>query len=484
MDIPLNSLLSLSRSIVTIDFDNSSVRILEVKGNRITKWGSVALEPGIIEDGIIINQQAFISSIKQLMGTTGIKGGRVIASISGLYSVNRILTVPRVPRESVTLPTLLEAARDTMSLDEDTLDLSWQIITGSELNQQAFIVGIPRDRVDAEVAALRTARMKPTLLSLKTMALARLVNRDYALILNLEPGSYNIIAVVHGIPEIMRTILFPGDDSNTDDNVESIATNMELAVDFINTQYPDIPLNEATPLFITGCLSEDAILMQGLSSRLKYPLDKLQTTLHYSEELPVSEYAVNIGLGLIGAASSRKTGVYAYRMPDINLLPARHRAWKPTTRQLYFSAGTVTAVILLSYLYQVTGAAMSRTSILQTKYNVQNSELQARQEEIRDRVPLQNAINEYSLITNMDSGLTEDLAIINMEAESLGVHVQSIVREGKKLAVTCKAQNYVAFRSYVTALKENGRFSSVIPPGEGYERNTEGTIELQLASTG
>jgi hypothetical protein len=49
-----------------------------------------------------------------------------------------------------------------------------------------------------------------------------------------------------------------------------------------------------------------------------------------------------------------------------------------------------------------------------------------------------------------------------------------------KITVTCQ-QGHIMFRSFVAALKEDERFSSVIPPGEGYERNTEGTIILQLA---
>ncbi|GAJ20740.1 unnamed protein product, partial [marine sediment metagenome] len=106
---------------------------------------------------------------------------------------------------------VLEAARDKMPLSMDELYLSWQTITAGGEAQQVLVVGVPRDVIDAEMQALRAAGINPRTLDLKTIALARAVNKEQALILNIEPSSFDIIIVVNGIPEVMRTVAWQQD---------------------------------------------------------------------------------------------------------------------------------------------------------------------------------------------------------------------------------------------------------------------------------
>jgi len=472
----------LASSNVTLEIDTSAIRLMETAEGRVIKWASLALDPTMFEDGVISDPPALSAAVRQLMDSSGIRARDVIASVSGLYSVSRIVAVSNPPGEEVTTPeAVLEAARDIMPLSEDELYLSWQTIATGGGTQQALVVGVPRDVIDAEIQALRAAGINPRTLELKAIALVRAVNKEQALILNIEPSSFDIIIVVNGIPEVMRTTAWQQYGLAEEDRVEHLAMNLEMTVGFYNSHHTDTPLDPAIPFLITGQMSRDLDLMEKLPARMGYPLESLAPRLECPKHMPVSQYAVNIGLALKGRAPSKSLEQDGYVPPDINLLPETYKPWKPSARQVYSACAVIAAIALLFPLYQLASGAMGKTADLQAEYNSLNNEMQLIQAEIRSREPLKQAIGDYNTIVDMGGGFTEDLRVIKSEAELLGVQVESIAHAGTSITLTCQTEpeSYIVFRDYVTALEESGRFATVMPPSEKFSYITGGTIELE-----
>jgi hypothetical protein len=226
-------------------------------------------------------------------------------------------------------------------------------------------------------------------------------------------------------------------------------------------------------------MSGDLALMGELQTRVEYPLETLTPPLEYPAHLPVSQYAVNIGLALKGTASAKSLGQSGHSLPDINLLPQAYRPWRPSARQIYLFLAAVAAIALLFPLYQLTTEAMSETSILEARYNIVNTELGRRQAEIQSRQPLQKAISQYSTIVDMGGGFIEDLEVITSLAGELGIEVASINHGGSSITFACQTDSYLTFRDYVVALEESGRFTTPLIPPEGYPYTTRGTIKLE-----
>ncbi len=474
----------MAKRIVTLEIDPTAIRLMETTGGRVVRWASLALDPTLFEDGVISDPPALSAAVRQLMDSSGIKAKNVIASVSGLYSVSRIVAVSTPPGGGVTTQeAILEAAGDIMPLPADELYLSGQTIATGEGAQQALVVGVPRDVIDAEMRTLRMAGINPRTLDLKAIALARAVNKEQALILNIEPSSFDIIIVVNGIPEVMRTMAWQTDGFTGEDRVEHLAMNLELTVGFYNSRHPDTPLDPATPFFITGQMSRDLDLMEKLPARVGYPLESLAPPLECPKHMPVSQYAVNIGLALKGTAPSKSLEQDGYLPPDINLLPETYKPWRPSARQVYLAGAVIAAIALLFPLYQMTSGTMDKTADLQAEYTSLNNRLQLIQLEIRNREPLKQAISEYNTIVDMGGGFTEDLRVINGEAELLDVQVESIAHQGTSITLTCQTEpeSHIVFRDYVTALEESGRFSTVTPPSERFSYITGGPIKLEPA---
>ncbi len=449
---------------ITLEISSTDIRLMETAGERVIRWASRSLEPDIFEEGMISDPGALSAAIKQLMTSSGINGKNVVASISGLYSLSHTVMVPGTGK--VTQQAVLEAAMEVMPLSEDELYFSWHTVGPTEGGQQVMVVGVPRDVIDSEVQALKAIGINPRILDLKAMALARAVNREQALILNIKPSSFDIVVVVNGIAEVMRTSVWQQDELTVEEKAEQLALALEMMVGFYRSHHPGLPLEPTTPLFVTGQMSRDLALIENLQARVEYPFEPFAPPLEYPEHLPVSQYAVNIGLALKGTTAAKSPRQSGYSLPDINFLPEIYRPWRPSARQIYFFSGIVAAIALLLPLYHLTTSAIDETTISRAKYTAVNNLLELRQVEIRNRQPLQGAIDEYNTIVGMGGGFVEDVKVITSLAEELGVIVQPITHSGSSITFECQADSYTAFRGYVTALKESGRFSSVTPPVE------------------
>jgi len=371
-----------------------------------------------------------------------------------------------------------------MPLSGDWQYFLWQTVATGDDTQKVLAVGVPRDRVDNEASALKTVGISPRVMELRAIALARAVNREQAIILDIGFSSSDIVIMVDSIPQVMHTIAIHESNLTTEDWVEYFARNLEMIVDFYNSKYSDtIRLDSATPVYITGQMTDNASFMKKLRATLGYRVESLAPPLQCPESLPVSEYAVNIGLALRETTSSKDLKSTFVPPIKINFLPESYRPWRPSARQLYPVIMVLLSLSLIFPLFNVTQQAMGISAKAESRYTVLSNELLRRQMEIKKREPLQQAINEYNIIKNRGGNFTGDLDTIKTEAAKLGITIESISHKGGSIAVLCLAAegDYLAFREYKAALENSGRFATPIPPPEGYPFTWRGTIKLEPA---
>jgi hypothetical protein len=284
-----------------------------------------------------------------------------------------------------------EIAQEIIPLPTEALYFFWQAVGTNEGERQVFILGVPRGVMDDNVRALKSVGINPQVIELKTMALARAVNKEQALILNIEPTSFDIVIAVKGVPEIMYSLAWRRDSMDSGDAAEYLATNLEITVDFYNSHHLDAPFDMTNPLYITGQMSVEPELMEKLRDRLGFGIEELTPPLECPAFFPVSQYAVNIGLAMRKEMSLRNGGGGGgggLSPLDINLLPQAYRPWHPTARQFFYAAFLVSAVIMIFPLTQITDEEMKKTNSLELKNGSLESQLQLKMMEIQSRDPL------------------------------------------------------------------------------------------------
>ena len=474
----------VSSKVVTLDISRTGVRIMETRGGAVRSWADVSFSSEEMEQMAKGGETTLGTKVRQLMDSSGIKAKNVIACISGMYTVSRLIPIDSLPPAQTLEESVNEIAQDIMPIPTQALYFFWQAMSTNEGERQILILGVPRDIMDDNVRALKSVGINPQVVELKTMALARAVNKEQALILNIEPTSFDIIMAVKGVPEIMYSLAWRQDSMDIGDAAEYLATNLEITVDFYNSHHLDAPFDMTNPFYITGQMSVDTELMEKLRARLGFGVEELTPPLECPAFFPVSQYAVNIGLAIRKEISLRNGGGGGGFFPlNINLLPQAYRPWRPTARHLFYAGLLVSAVTMIFPLTQITDEEMKKTTSLELKNNTLDTQLQLKMMEIQRRDPLQKAINEYKSIIAKNVRFSGDIGMIMEEAEKLGVTVSSVNHRKTEITVSCAAEDYLSFRAYLTALEESGRFTTPIPPPEGYPYTRSGTIKLQTQSS-
>ena len=470
----------LAKRVVTLDIDEAAIRVLQVKGKNVEKWATIPLEAGKRESGSALNSELLASKIRELFRTEGIKRKNVIVGVSSLYTTTRIVTVPYQSRGGLSQETVANAVKNLMPLDVNDLYLSWQSLGNKEEGYQVIVTGVPKDIMDSEMRALKGAGITPNLVELRPMAVARLVGREEAIIVNPEQGSYDIVIVIGGVPEIIFTSLWQPASLSTGDIARTLAEAFGRALAFYGAQYPDKHLSAGIPTFLTGALAGDIELKTRLEERLGTKVESLESPFAHGDSLPVSQYAANLGLALKEISLQKNRKNHTATKPDINYLPDAYRSWRLTSRVLLFLAAILVALAGAVFMVQLTTATMSKTADLAMRQQLLNAELQRRQVEIKNRLPLQRMIDTFHTIGNMDGNFAPSIRLVFEEAKKNNVEISSLTDEGKSITVNCKGEDDESFGKFLSALSASGKFSSVSPPPEGYPYTTGGTVRITL----
>ena len=91
----------MAKKIVTLYVDDTSLRLMVTDGKRIKEWAESPLEPGLIEDGVIVNEAEVAAKVKQLFEVQKVKTKKVIMGVSGLRCLTRPVILPQLPKEMV-----------------------------------------------------------------------------------------------------------------------------------------------------------------------------------------------------------------------------------------------------------------------------------------------------------------------------------------------------------------------------------------------
>ncbi|MBI2172204.1 MAG: hypothetical protein HYU30_09365 [Chloroflexi bacterium] len=284
----------MAAKIIAVDIEETTIRLLQVRKNRIERWASAAVDAGPTSDGVTPDPARLGSQVRQLMRASGINSGQVVLSLSGLYSVSRVLTLP-LPSQTETEGVLLGLVQE--ALPAGGLTLRYRVISANEAGRRVLALGVPSDIVQGQTTVMQAAGLRVYAMEPRTLALTTAVNQEWAVIINVEPSSLDLVVVATGIPSIMRTVPLPT-GLDAEERAGQVALALEKTVAFYHEQNPLLQLPSDTPLFLVGSLAEDPVLRKSVTDAVPYPLATFEPSLEFPSYLPCSQHAVTIGLAL------------------------------------------------------------------------------------------------------------------------------------------------------------------------------------------
>ena len=296
----------MANKIVTLYISDASLRLMVTDGRRIQEWAESPLEPGLFKNNMIVEEEAVVAKIKHLFQAHKVKATKIMVGISGLRCLTRPITLPQLPKEMLDEAVKREAGR-VLPVPLEQLYISWQTIPAPEGKIQVFLEAIPRELADALLKALHKAGLKPSFMNLKPILLARLVKEATAIIVDVQITEFDIVIMVDGLPQPIRTVLFPNEASSWPEKLTMIRSELDRTITFYNTNNPEKALASSVPIFVSGDLATESELWQALSAEVGHPVLSVSPSLDYPEGFIPSRYMANIGLALQKLSPHQKT---------------------------------------------------------------------------------------------------------------------------------------------------------------------------------
>ena len=281
---------------VTLDITSTTLRLLMVKGKKVVKWASAPVVPGLIDGGVIRDPEFLGYNVVSLMESSGIRSKKVTASVNGIYSIARMVILPvqnGFSREQM----FQNVAEQALPLPPDEFYLSWKILSHNGKGNKALLVGMQPRIIDPEIQALKSVSIKPSIINLKGLALLKLIDTPNALMANIESDYVDIVLVSNGLPYVIRTVA-RNEDITLSDWAKDVTVLLEQTIMFCSTRYRTELNNSDTRCYLTGQLMDDQTVAGILRDSCRYPLGSITVPLDCPPNLPMNEYAVNLGLAL------------------------------------------------------------------------------------------------------------------------------------------------------------------------------------------
>lgn len=462
---------------VTLDIEDTCVRMMVVRGRRVDKASSLPLEPGLVEDGVVVDKAAVSQRIKELLEAHGVVEKEVAVGISSMHSIYRVIKLPQL-RGAM----LAEAARREMErvmpVPLDELYTSWQTVTASGAESVICAVSLPRNTVDAMLETLHQAGLEAHVMDVRSMALAQVADERDAIIIGAQPVGFDIVVMIDGIPELLRSLSFSSRDMPPSEKVAVIREELDRTVTFYNSSHKGNPITDNIAIFAGGDLKDM------LGEVLDYPVKPFPELLSYPEDFDAGEYAVNIGLALKQVRASK-----SQMQVNINVIP---EAYLPKPRPIIevISWGfIVIAIAVLVPLGLSASRAASNTSALQAQVDSAQFQVQVKQgtkaelEGLQEKLVAAEAARDTIQVPL--NYCEEQRAKVNRELSKVtsllpGTIDMASIIYGESITIAGTAPDEATILSYARTLRDSGRFSQVTVSDMKEEEYNEWSFVLTL----
>lgn len=283
------------KNILSLSISGTTVRALSARGDSVERWDSVPFPAHFIKNGYVANPVALGKLLKDALAERKLAKGKVVCAISAVGATSRILNLPNV--ESRQLETII--GREARRLSNDSVEKSfvhWQVLLSSDDQIHVYLLIVPNRPIHAMVKTIKSAGLKASVIDLKSMALMRAVNRRNAIIANGEENCADMTIVRHDLPMVIRSVFFGNGMPSSDQATNRIADEVMHTLSAYADIHRDKPLPQQVPVFLTGAVAGGAAAVLNVTTLTGHPIGNIRPPLRYPDDLPLAEYAVNMGL--------------------------------------------------------------------------------------------------------------------------------------------------------------------------------------------
>jgi hypothetical protein len=460
----------LERDTLTIHLEEREVRGLVLSGQRVLRWESRPIPPGVISSGYVEEPAALATVLRDLLRDLASRSRRPLVSLGGIHPVVRVFSLPRLKRDM-----LMEAINGEMRRELpspiDHYHIHWRPIESSRTHVRVYVLAVPANELESYMLAFRSARLRPRRINLEGMALASMLGREDGIIIGIKEDGYSIVAARSGIPAVMRDISYSQDDLSASERASDLGRELQFTLASFASDQEGVTAGASLATYLVGTEGRDDGLTEYLSRELGLTATRLGLPVDHPPEFPTAEFAANVGLVVGNQGQGRRLFRAAAKLGfDFDLVPPEYQ---PRTVPLAQGVLLILVVVgLVSVINPLQEALRPNPEEVRLRSEVAQyqSRIDATREQIRQARALEASRAEAEArARQLDIGLQEIAAerlvwpsvIQDARAAFPDVELLSFAENSDRLSISARAPSasqVVAFTSY---LSDIGRFSSV-----------------------
>ena len=470
----------MAKRVTTLFIRDTAINLLVMKGDQIENWASSPLEPDLVSEGLIINEDQVAEQVRELFKQEKAKMNKVMIGLTGLNSLYRVVTLPELPQEILPEAVRREAQRAIPTPLEEVY-FSYQLLPSPKGESRVFLATFPRNLVDSLVRTLRKAGVKPYAMDLAPLALCRIPDEPRAIIVNARLSHLDIMVMTDRIPELIRTLSLPSESQSLEEKLPFISEEFNRTVAFYNSTHMERQLDPLVPVFVCGDLAEAPDTWQSVVGS-GYSVSLLPPPVELPEGFNANDFMVNIGLALKELLTEKEEANFS--LVNFNALPEAYWPEHFSIARVLIPVGLVIGIGLVVLMGILVLQNRENIETLSSQVATAESRVVQQQREVTQlRAQVESTKSTADVLHNRlvtlqraRAVLLEDLQEIHKLAEGK-VSLGSINYGGSSVTVAGSASDVDDIYGYARALRSSKdsvnelRFSSVWVPsisGSGF----------------
>lgn len=455
----------MAKRVTTLFIRDTAINLLVMKGRQVEKWASSPLEPGLVSQGLIVDEARVADEVKQLFKKEKVSTEKVIIASSGHDSLYRIITLPDLP-EAILPEAIRREAKRVIPTPLEEVYFAYQRLPSERGEGRVFLASFPRNPTDALVRMLRQAGIRPYIMDLAPLALCRIPNEPKAIIVNVRLDHLDVIVIADRLPQVIRRLSLPSEAESLEEMLPLIAEEFNRTVAFYNSSHMDKPLDSTVPVFVCGDLVEAPETWQSVVGKSGYSVSALPSPVEPPEGFDPNEFMVNIGLAFKELRSEKEEANFS--LVNFNALPESYLPERFSIVRVLVPVGIVLGIglIILGVILILGNRAeigALRSQLTATESSV--AQLQRETTILSAQVgPIEATADELNTrVVTMERGRAQiaiDLSEINRLAGEK-ITLSNVSHAGDSVTVDAVASDDDAIFRYADDLRQSGRFSDV-----------------------
>ncbi|MBN1643200.1 MAG: PilN domain-containing protein, partial [Dehalococcoidales bacterium] len=340
-------------------------------------------------------------------------------------------------------------------------------VSSAEGKTQVFLAATRRKSIDSLMQTLKLAKLNVQSMTIKPLALARLVKDNKAIIVDVQQSEFDVIVLSGGVPQPIRTVPFSSASISWGEKTQLITEEIGRTVDFYNTTSGKT-LGNDTILYTTGEFIDPSELRQSISSKFGFSVQSLKSSFIQLSDSRADYYFVNSSLAI-------QTQVASSQIAELNILPEVFRSKIKWGRVVAIPATVILAVVIAGMVILINDVSANIASV-SDQLASSNKILQEKQlerqtiaKEIKtiesNLAKARPSLSEYGdfliILTERADEINQDMLAV-LENLPSNVTLKTFSLGGTSLAVSGDSESETEILSYARALEKTGRFSEVV----------------------